>query len=288
METDLRGTLLDGRYKLGELLGAGGMSMVYEAEDHRLLRSVAIKVIRGRSSHELVERLFREAKAASRADHPAVITVYAYGSDATTGLDYLVLERLRGSDLAARIREQRRLPIDLVTRIGIEAADALSAVHAAGVVHRDLKPANIFLARRGMRVDEVKLLDFGTAKHFDLQTLTSPGQVLGTLAYMPPEQMKDSKHIDARVDIYSLGVSLYECLVGDLPFSFESGAQRAAQLLLGLVECVPVQSARPDVPRGLAEVIDRAIARRPNDRFPTANAMRKALMASQLGTTLRG
>ncbi|HEX5658853.1 MAG TPA: serine/threonine-protein kinase [Polyangiales bacterium] len=275
----LEGTLLDGRYRLGAALGSGGMSVVFEAEDLRLLRTVAIKVIRGTSSSTLVERLFREAKAAARADHPAVITVYGYGSDQTSGLDYLVLERLRGSDLATRILEAGPLPIELVVRVGIETADALAAVHDAGVVHRDLKPANIFLARRGKRIDEVKLLDFGTAKHIDMQTLTTPGQVLGTLAYMPPEQMRDSKHVDTRVDIYALGVTLYECLAGKLPFVRGSGAELAAAMILGVAEITPVRQLRGEVSHALAAIVERCMQRKPSDRFPSARALGSALTA---------
>jgi eukaryotic-like serine/threonine-protein kinase len=277
--SDLQGVLLDGRYRLGARLGSGGMSMVYEAEDLRLLRTVAIKVIRGQRSHTLVERLFREAKAASRADHPAVITVYGYGTDVASQLDYLVLERLRGCDLATRIAEQQRLSVELVLRVGLATSDALAAVHAAGVVHRDLKPANIYLSKRGMRVDEVKLLDFGTAKHFDLQTLTAPGQVLGTMAYMPPEQIRDSKHVDGRVDIYALGVSLYECLTGALPFTQHSAAELAAAVLLGVAELVPLREVRPDLPDGLVVLIERCMQRKPSDRFPSAAALHQALAA---------
>jgi len=277
--SDLQGVLLDGRYRLGARLGSGGMSVVYEADDLRLLRTVAIKVIRGQSSHTLVERLFREAKAAARADHPAVITVYGYGTDVASQLDYLVLERLRGSDLATRIAEQQRLSVELVIRVGLATSDALAAVHGAGVVHRDLKPANIYLSKRGMRVDEVKLLDFGTAKHFDLQTLTAPGQVLGTMAYMPPEQIRDSKHVDGHVDIYALGVSLYECLTGKLPFAQTSAAELAAAMLLGVAEVAPLREVRPELPAGLVALIERCMQRKPSDRFPSAAALHEALAA---------
>ncbi|MDB4977295.1 MAG: serine/threonine protein kinase [Myxococcaceae bacterium] len=256
------------------------MSVVYDAEDLRLLRGVAIKVVRGRSSHSMVERLFREAKAAARADHPAIVTVYEYGTDEPTGIDYLAMERLRGEDLATRIAREGPLSFELVIRIGVETADALSAVHRTGIVHRDLKPANIFLSQRGRRVDEVKLLDFGTAKHFDLQTLTMPGQVLGTLAYMPPEQMRDSKHIDARVDIYALGVSLYQCLTAQLPFGQESAIKLAAQMLMGQRRAIPLQDLRADVPPWLSAVITRCMQQRPADRFPTAAALRDALLAA--------
>jgi serine/threonine protein kinase len=272
----LEGTLLDGRYRLGRELGSGGMSVVYEAQDLRLLRAVAVKVIRGASSSTLVERLFREAKAAARADHPAIITVFGYGTDLTQGLDYLVMERLRGMDLASRIEVDGQASISFALRVGLEVADAVAAVHDTGVVHRDLKPANIFLATRGIRIDEIKLLDFGTAKQFDLQTLTTPGQVLGTLAYMPPEQMRDSSQIDARVDVYALGVSLYQCLTGRLPFEGRSAAAIAAAVLLGQ-QAISLSTLRPDVPADLQSVIECCMERRPADRFQNASALREAL-----------
>jgi eukaryotic-like serine/threonine-protein kinase len=274
----LEGALLDGRYRLGPELGRGGMSVVYAADDLRLTRVVAVKVMQGVSSSTQIERLFREARAAARADHPAIVTVFGYGTDAASGLEYLVLERLRGSDLATRIAEQGPLPVALVIRIGSEVADALAAVHQTGVVHRDLKPANIFLSRRGMRVDEVKLLDFGTAKQLDLQTLTDEGEVLGTLAYMPPEQMRDSLRIDARVDIYALGVSLYQCLAARLPFEGPTAAALAANVLRGEV-ALPLAEARPDAPRALVEIIERCMRRKASERFQSAREVCDALLA---------
>ncbi|MEY4508126.1 MAG: hypothetical protein RLZZ450_248 [Pseudomonadota bacterium] len=278
---DLQGILLDGRYRLGSELGRGGMSVVYAGEDLRLLRSVAVKVIRGESSSKLVERLFREARAAARADHPAIVTVFGYGTDEATGLAYLVLERLRGSDLATRIAERGPLPLELVVRVGAEVADALAAVHATHVVHRDLKPANIFLATRGMRVDEVKLLDFGTAKQLDLQTLTDPGDVIGTLAYMPLEQMRDSLNVEARVDIYSLGVSLYQSLTGQLPFEGSNAAALAVSVMRG-DPGVPLAKARSDAPPALVAVVERCMQRRAADRFQTAREVCDALLACRL------
>jgi len=275
---DLQGVLLDGRYRLGDELGRGGMSVVYAADDLRLTRAVAVKVIRGPSSSTLIERLFREARAAARADHPAIVTVFSYGTDESTGVEYLVLERLRWSDLATRMAEVGPLPIELVLRVGAEVADALAAVHATGVVHRDLKPANIFLSRRGMRVDEVKLLDFGTAKQLDLQTLTDPGEVLGTLAYMPPEQMRDSQRIDARVDFYALGVTLYQGLAGRLPFEGPTAAALAANVLRGGI-ALPLSRARPDAPGALVTVVERCMQRKPGERYQTARELCDALLA---------
>lgn len=275
---DLQGVLLGGRYRIGPELGRGGMSVIYAAEDLRLLRAVAVKVIQGSTSSALVERLFREARGAARADHPAIVTVFGYGTDETTGVDYLVLERLRGSDLATRIAEQGPLTNEFVRRVGAEVADALSAVHAKGVVHRDLKPANIFLAQRGMRVDEVKLLDFGTAKQFDLHTLTEQGEVVGTLAYMPPEQLRDSLNIDARVDLYALGVTMYQCLAGQLPFQSSNVAALALEVMRGST-AVPLARLRNDGAPALITIVERCMQRSPADRYQTAGELRDALVA---------
>lgn len=271
------GTLLDGRYRLKSLLGAGGMGQVMEAEDMRLGRRVAIKVIHREheSDDVLAERLFREAKAAARTDHPAVVTTYGYGRDDELELSYLVMERLSGETLAQRLLTQGVLTPGLATRIGLELADALSAVHAAGVIHRDLKPANVFLATRGLRTDELKLLDFGVAKQLDMQTLTITGQLYGTPTYMAPEQLADAKRVDARSDLYSLGAVLYECLTGRPPFHGANAAVLIADILTG--ERASVRALRPDTPPALADVVERCLQRQPRERFQDAVSLRNAL-----------
>jgi serine/threonine-protein kinase len=272
----LEGLLLDGRYRVGPRIGSGGMSVVHEAEDLRLSRKLAIKLLKGESSDEVVERLFREARAAARANHAAVVTVFGYGTDAPTGLHYLAMERLQGEDLAARIAKQGSLPIQLVLRLGIDIADALAAVHATGVVHRDLKPSNVFLARRGVHVDDVKLLDFGVAKQVDLHTLTAPGEVIGTLLYMAPEQLADPKHVDARSDLYALGALLYECLSARAPFEDVNLAELATRILYG--DPADVTSFRSDIPPALAAIVHKCLARRARDRYPTALRVRDTLL----------
>ncbi|MET0389972.1 MAG: serine/threonine-protein kinase, partial [Polyangiales bacterium] len=175
------GTLLDGRYRLTALLGEGGMGRVYEGEDMRLGRRVAVKVIYDDAGDAtLAERLYREARAAARAEHHAVITTYGCGVDEELGLDYLVMERLDGETLGQRLIRLRVLPFPLIVRVGLEVADALAAVHGTGVVHRDLKPSNIFLASRGRRVDDVKLLDFGVAKLANDKHKIEDGLIVGT------------------------------------------------------------------------------------------------------------
>jgi serine/threonine-protein kinase len=269
--------LLDGRYRLHRCLGAGGMAFVYDAEDLTLGRHVAIKLVRNLSCEIGGERLFREAKAAARANHPAIVTIYGYGTDSDEGIDYLVMERLQGEDLGARIARAGPLALAFLVRLGIELSDALSAVHGIGVVHRDLKPANVFLAQRGLRSDEVKVLDFGIAKHLDLQPITAPNQLIGTLPYMAPEQLLDAKHVGPASDIYALGVTMFECLSGVLPFSAAGPAELVRRILAG--EGRALAPLRPDAPRALLATVSRCLAPDPNARFASAREVCAALQA---------
>lgn len=276
MSGTLEGLLLDGQYRIHTLIGRGGMSVVYEAEDLRLARRVAIKVLQGNDSEVATERLFREARAAARAEHPAVITVFGYGSDEASGVDYLVMERLQGEDLATRIARVGPLPPSLVVELGIDIADALAHVHAAGVLHRDLKPANVFLAKRGLRPEQIKLLDFGLAKHLDMQTLTAPGQIMGTLRYIAPEQLNNPKQVDARSDIYAMGVMLYECLCAASPYGEGSAIQLAGGIASG--RWSSLGSRQPGLPKALCDVVERCLKLRPADRYASARNLCSALI----------
>jgi serine/threonine protein kinase len=253
------------------------MAVVYDAEDLRLGRFVAIKLVRNVPSDIETERLFREAKAAARTNHPAVVTIFGYGTDSETDVDYLVMERLEGEDLSSRIVRLGPLPCELALRIGIEVADALAAVHAIGVIHRDLKPANIFLARRGLRLDEVKVLDFGIAKHLDLHTITSPNQLVGTLPYMAPEQLLDLKQASPLTDIYSLGVTLFECLAGVLPFQAKEPVDLVRQLMHSAAPSL--RDLRPEVSESCATIVARCLHSDPGERYPSARALCTALQS---------
>lgn len=254
------------------------MSTVWKAEDLRLSRLVAVKFSKQDRSVEFTERLFREAKAAARANHPAVITVFGYGTDNDTGLHYLVMELLHGEDLAVRLARETRLATAVLLRMAAEIADALARVHETGVVHRDLKPANIFLARRGLRIDEVKLLDFGVARQFDLQSLTATGEVLGTLAYMAPEQLLDSKCVDPRCDIYALGVVMFECLFGRRPYEAETLAQLAQHILNEDGPPLDLLS-HLHLPPALVQIVLQCLRRDPHQRFASARLLCDALLA---------
>lgn len=270
------GAVLDGRYRVHALLGHGGMGYVYDAEDMRLGRHVAIKIVRDTGDDSNVgERLFREAKAAARAEHPAVVTAYGFGTDPELEVDYFVMERLQGETVGERIAHVGPLPLPLALRIAIETCDALIAVHDAGVIHRDLKPNNIFLASRGQRVDMVKLLDFGVAKQLSLQTLTTTGQICGTPMYMAPEQLSDSKRVDVRCDVYALGAVLYECLTGAPPFSAPNTLALAFRVFYG--EEPDARKLRRDLPEAFAAIVTRCMHKDREQRFADARSVYLAL-----------
>ena len=202
-------------------------------------------------------------------------TVHAYGSDQVLGLDYIVLELLTGESLAQRIVRAGPLPCDFVRRVGADVADALGAAHEARIVHRDLKPANVFLARRGMRTDAVTVMDFGIAKHFDLDTITKPDQLLGTLPYMAPEQLLDPQCANPRTDIYSLGVMLFECITGMRPFSGLNANELLANILAA--EQNDVSRLRPDAPPDIVDCIGRCMRRNAGERYASAQDVWRAL-----------
>lgn len=276
------GTLLDGRYRLRSLLGAGGMGRVYAAEDLQLGRRVAIKVLRDADPDAVLsERLFREAKAAARAQHPAVVTVYGYGVDPELGLSYVAMEHLVGETLSDRLVRHGPMPAAELVRTGIEIAEALVAVHGTGVVHRDIKPSNVFVLEPMRRGPLLKLLDFGVAKQLDMQTLTTTGQVFGTLAYMAPEQLRDSKRIDERCDIYALGVLLFECATGRSPFQDVPPLELATRILFGPTPSL--EGLCPELHDSLVAIIECCMQRDRFERFANAGAVLHAL-----GTIERG
>ena len=270
------GTIIHGRYRIRQVLGSGAMGRVYEALDLTLGRKLAIKILsRNYGDEKLVERLFREAQAAARADHPGVVIPYGSGIDKDSGLSYLAMERFKGEDLGKRIVREGPQPIEFVLRLGREVAHTLAAVHEADVIHRDLKPSNIFLAESGLRKDEIKLLDFGIAKLLDLSTITTAGHNLGTPMYMAPELLRSADALDFRCDLYSLGVVLYECATGKRPYPATNLTELIIQLMSGPEP--DVRAARRDLPERLAQVITRCLQRNPSARFQTALSLYEAL-----------
>ncbi len=205
------------RYEIAGPLGRGGMAEVYEARDRVLDRSVAVKVLAERYSHDdrFVTRFRREAQSAARLNHRNIVSVYDTGS--ANGTPYIVMEKVDGPTLADIIRAEGALAPERAAEIGAAVAEALEAAHREGLVHRDVKPGNIMVTRGG----EVKVMDFGIARAAADDTLTQTGTVLGTASYLSPEQASGAT-VDARSDVYSLGCVLYEMLTGRPPFASDS------------------------------------------------------------------
>ncbi len=273
------GTVLDGRFRIGEPLGSGGMGTVYRAVQTTMGRPVAVKVLRKEIARDpmAVKRFHREAQAVSVLTHPNVVTVHDFGQLADATL-YLVLELIEGRDLANLIEEQRPLPPERVVHIARQILDALEEAHSRGVYHRDLKPENILLSHHAGNIDFVKVVDFGLAKVSAEATLTKTGEVFGTPVYISPEQARGLR-ADHRADLYAMGVVLYEMLTGHPPFRGNSGM---ALLMKHMRERPPsFVEAAPQVELGAAlqQTVMRALSKRPEDRFQSAAEMRDALLA---------
>jgi serine/threonine protein kinase len=267
------GAVLGGKYRLSKLLGRGGVGEVYEATHDVIGLRVAVKLIRYEyaGNSELNARFLQEARAAAAVGHPGIVQVHDVGTS-PDGRTYLVMEYLEGEDLEKVLARQRQLPVGEIAAVLIDALDALSAAHAKGIIHRDMKPENVFLVpgRKGDRV--VKLLDFGIARLADEAEatirLTRPGSVMGTPYYMSPEQARGDQNVDSGVDIYAVGVMLYEALTGQLPFSGSSYNEVLSKVLAQPFPSVRV--LRPDVPEEIERIIFKACARQRSDRYADA------------------
>jgi serine/threonine protein kinase len=248
-----------GRYDLFEVLGRGGMSVVYRALDRVLDRIVAVKILPAAYAENptLVERFTREARAAARLNHPNIVAVYDSGTDRS--VHYIVMECVAGVDLAHLMRERGPLPIADAAEIAAQIASALSAAHQAGIIHRDVKPANVMVQPS----ESIKVLDFGIARARDDADLTRTTTVLGSAPYMAPEVAMGGS-AEERSDIYSLGCVLYEMVTGSPPFMAE--LPLAVMNQHANVEPQPVRELRPEVPAGLEALILRMLAKRPDER----------------------
>jgi hypothetical protein len=261
LASSLIGTVLSGRYRLESKLGSGGMSTVYLARDGTLERWVAVKVMHREMSDQpdQIERFRREARAVAQLSHPNVVAVIDAGEDG--GHPYIVFEYVDGETLKQRIERVGPLPVDEATAYAIEIGRGLLAAHARRLVHRDVKPQNVLIDSEG----RAKVTDFGIARSLESDGLTQTGRVLGTTDYVSPEQAM-GRGVDARTDIYSLGVLLYEMLTGEVPFTAETVVGVAMK---HVNEPIPdVQRRRPEISSALAAVVERATAKDPKQRYP--------------------
>ncbi|HET6148453.1 MAG TPA: serine/threonine-protein kinase [Polyangia bacterium] len=271
------GAVVD-RYTVVRLLGQGGMGAVYEVRHATLARRMAIKFLLPElaANRDVLRRFENEAKAAGGLEHPNLVAVTDFGR-ATDGAPYLVMEFLEGQDCSRLLRAYGPLPVPRATDIVLQACRGLAIAHKADIVHRDLKPENLFVTDAGDGSDLVKVLDFGIAKlrPTDASVVTGTGAMFGTAFYMSPEQARGAGEVDARTDVWSLGVVLYELLSGRRPFQGEQFLQVVHQILSA--DPPPLASVRPGLPDKLSALIERAMAKDPKDRPPSALALAEAL-----------
>src|SRR3954462_399232 len=276
--------ILGGEYLVLEKIGTGGMGSVYKASQPAMKRMVAIKILHPKLANrkDLTSRFRREARAMSQLTHPNTVKVFVYGELEEDGSLYIVMEMLEGKNLNQAVRKDGPVPLERAIPILIQVCGALQEAHELGIVHRDLKPENIFLSKQGGIADFPKVLDFGLAKVTERQMqpgsiiLTQEGMVFGTPEFMSPEQAQ-GKTLDARSDIYSLAVILYEVLTGKLPFSartpMEYIQKHVTDPIIPLSERVPERK----FDRGLDEVLAKALQKQPDNRYQTAAEFGEAL-----------
>ena len=269
------GTTLKGKYRLDALLGVGGTAIVYRAT-HRNGHRVAVKMLRSHlaADEQIRTRFVKESYIANAVDHRCVVRVL--DDDVTEdGTPFLVMELLEGESLSARWEATGAMPVATVVEIMSEVLDVLSKAHARGIVHRDIKPGNIFLGHDGV----VKVLDFGIARMRDQQpsqTLTRTGGMMGTPAFMPPEQAMGDKDIDARADIWAVGATMFALLAN--AFVHDADTPEAMIVYTATRNARRLQEVAPEIPTAIATVVDKALAFERNNRFATAQAMQQALV----------
>jgi eukaryotic-like serine/threonine-protein kinase len=276
--------ILGGQFRIVERIGSGGMGSVYRADEPAMGRQVAIKILHEklRDRKDLVSRFRREARAMSQLTHPHTVRVFMYGELEDSGALYIVMELLEGQNMNQTVKRGGPMDPKRAISILVPVCHALQEAHSMGIVHRDLKPENIFICRQAGLVDFPKVLDFGLAKVTEAQMqpgsliLTQQGMVFGTPEFMSPEQAR-GQTLDARSDIYSLACILYEALTGKLPFDartpMEYVGKHVATPPIALDERVPGKV----FPRGLGQVLAKALSKRPEDRYNSAVEFAAAL-----------
>lgn len=265
-------TVLGDRYTLLEVLGDGGMARVYLAHDNILDRDVALKVLREQYADDesFVERFRREAKSAASLNHPSIVQVYDQGRAQEDGTYYIAMEYVPGGTLKERIQREGLLDHREAARIAARVAEALQTAHARGIVHRDIKPQNVLLTAS----DEAKVADFGIARAASSKTMTETNLVLGTSAYMSPEQVRGER-VGPASDLYSLGVVLYEALTGEQPYRADDPIATAMK---HLDEPPPHPGvANPAIPEGLDALVVKLLAKSPEERYASAAALAEDL-----------
>jgi eukaryotic-like serine/threonine-protein kinase len=265
--------MIAGRYELLDVIGRGGMGVVYRGHDHLLDRVVAVKILPAQYASDalLVQRFEREARAAARLSHPNIVSVFDTGHEGT--VHYIVMECVAGESLAQTLAQRGALPVPEAVEIAAQVADALAAAHVAGIVHRDVKPGNVMVQPTG----SCKVLDFGIARAAAEAALTQDAAMLGSVPYMPPETALGHA-ADARSDIYSLGCVLYEMLTGELPFYGEVAAAVINQHVTAVPR--PPIELEPAVPPAVNALVMEMLAKDPADRPQDAASVATALRAS--------
>jgi serine/threonine-protein kinase len=272
---DLLGESIDERYRVVSLLGSGGMADVYEVEHHQLGRRFALKLLRPELARDaaLKARFEREARAVARLQSDNIVAIVDCGTSAQ-GAPYFVMERLQGQELRRLLQAESALPLQRALHIALDVCRALEVAHGAGLIHRDLKPENLFVERDSEGRERCKVLDFGVAK-LTGDNPTLPGTLLGTARYMAPEQIGDGSAVAPTTDLFALGVILFECLAGEPPFS----ADTLERVLYKIVNDTPpsLVEARPELPRGIARLVGRLLAKSPAERPQSAREVAEAL-----------
>ncbi len=271
------GQQLAGKYTIGPVIGIGGIATVYAAHHPVLGREIALKILHKRfaKDRELATRFVREARETAALGHPAFVRVHDAGVT-EDGCPYIEMDRLAGRELYSSRKDIGPFDPARVVRIAIEVLDALVALHGRGVIHRDIKTQNIYLVPTEDGGERIMLLDLGFAKVEDQLALTSKEHILGTPFYISPEQYLDPHAVDARADLFSLGIVMFELLVGDWPYEWQTKRELLSKVMKGELERHPM-NRRADVPSWLDEIVARSLAHARQDRFESAAAMKAAL-----------